>query len=60
MLPLSQLMSTHTQVLVMQKPAGGSNSAKAHLLKFVMTLDFLKRERERLKVRPLSKLRAVP
>lgn len=30
----------------MQRPAGGSNSAKAHLLKFVMTLDFLKRERE--------------
>lgn len=43
MLPLSQLMHTHAQVLVTQKPAGGSNSAKARLPKFVMTPDFKKR-----------------
>lgn len=44
--PASADAHTHTQVLVTQKPAGGCNNAKAHIPKFVMTLDFKKGERE--------------
>lgn len=60
--PLSQPVHTHTQALVIKKPAGGSNSAKARLPKFVVTHLSQKKERdrERLKARPPFKPRACP
>lgn len=42
--PLSHTVPTHTQALTITKPAGGSNSAKAQLPKFVVTLEETERE----------------
>lgn len=45
--PLTQPVHTRTQALGIKKPAGASNSAKARLPKFVVTLESKKGERER-------------